>query len=66
MLMRAPHDGSFLVRKKECTEKNQEAFALSFKYVLVNYMYFSDIKKYTDYLEVTQNIYNTRKSVLSY
>ncbi|CAB4039736.1 1-phosphatidylinositol 4,5-bisphosphate phosphodiesterase gamma-1, partial [Paramuricea clavata] len=33
MLMRAPHDGSFLVRKKETTEKNQEAFAISFKYV---------------------------------
>ncbi|XP_028391934.1 1-phosphatidylinositol 4,5-bisphosphate phosphodiesterase gamma-1-like [Dendronephthya gigantea] len=31
MLMRAPQDGSFLVRKKETTEKNQEAFAISFK-----------------------------------
>lgn len=33
MLMRAPYDGSFLVRKKETTERNQEAFAISFKYV---------------------------------
>ena len=37
MLMRAPHDGSFLVRKKETTENNQEAFAISFKYVYVKY-----------------------------
>ena len=33
--MRAPSNGSFLVRKKESTEKHQEAFAISFKYVVV-------------------------------
>ena len=38
LLMRAPHDGSFLVRKKETTEKNREAFAISFKYVKLNFV----------------------------
>ena len=32
MLLRAPSDGSFLVRQKESSDRNQEAFALSFKY----------------------------------
>lgn len=35
MLIRAPNDGSFLVRKKEIMGDGQEAFAISFKYDFV-------------------------------